>query len=376
MTEGDIAAMPFAPNYRITPQAASALMAIEAARVEVDRLPITPQLIAALRESARLLSTHYSTQIEGNRLTAAEVEQVISGKRGIPGRERDAREVSNYYRALEKAEDMAAANRKLRENDIRILHGLVMNGKAKPTEYRDGQNVIRDGGAGGIVYLPPEAHDVPVLMSSLVQWINEAMEERELPAPVIAALAHYQYATIHPYYDGNGRTARLLTTVILHRGGYGLKGIYSLEEYYARNLTGYYEALAVGGSHNYYLGRESADVSGFVDYFCVGMADAFAKVRIRAESTGLPLTSDRSASIRELRPVQRQVLGLFVRNKTVTTNEVARYLDISLRQARDLCGKWVDSGFLSVQNPSKKARAYRLAERFEKQLIGSAPALP
>ena len=53
--------MPFAPNFRITPQAASALMAVEAARVEVDRLPITPQLIAALRESARLLSTHYST---------------------------------------------------------------------------------------------------------------------------------------------------------------------------------------------------------------------------------------------------------------------------------------------------------------------------
>ena len=300
---------------------------------------------------------------------------MISGKRGIPGRERDVREVYNYYRALEKAEDMAAATRSLRENDIRILHGLVIHGKAKPTPYRDGQNVIRDGGTGGIVYLPPEAHDVPGLMSSLLQWINDTMEKGEVPVPVVAALAHYQYATIHPYYDGNGRTARLLTTVILHRGGYGLKGIYSLEEYYAGNLSGYYQGLAVGGSHNYYLGREFADVSGFVEYFCVGMADAFAKVRVRAESAGLPLNSDRTAAIRDLRPGQRQVLGLFVRNKIVTTNEVADYLHISVRLARDLCGKWVEAGFLSVQNPSKKARAYRLAERFEEELIRARPAI-
>ena len=55
-------------------------------------------------------------------------------------------------------------------------------------------------------------------------------------SPVVVALAHYQFATIHPYFDGNGRTARLLTTLILHRSGYGLNGIYSLEEYYAQNL--------------------------------------------------------------------------------------------------------------------------------------------
>jgi Fic family protein len=73
--------------------------------------------------------------------------------------------------------------------------------------------------------------------------------------PIEAGIAHYQYATIHPYYDGNGRTARLLTTLILHLGTYDLKGLYALEEYYARNLKAYYEALTVGPSHNYYMGR-------------------------------------------------------------------------------------------------------------------------
>jgi Fic family protein len=302
-------------------------------------------------------------------LTAAEVERVIAGQGGFPGRERDEREVRNYYRAVEKVEAVAALKRPLRESDIRILHGLVMYGAAKTTAYRDGQNVIREGGSGRIVYLPPEAHDVPVLMRELVEWTNRGIEERKLPVPVIAALAHYQFATIHPYYDGNGRTARLLTTLILHRCGYGLKGIYSLEEYYARNLAGYYGALAAGESHNYYLGRETADVSGFLEYFCVGMADAFAKVHARAKSAGLSAHLDKSALMRELRPMQRRALSLLARSKVVTSNELAKYLGLSPRQGRDLCGKWIEEGFLVIENPSRKARTYRLAQRFEEGLM-------
>jgi Fic family protein len=206
-------------------------------------------------------------------------------------------------------------------------------------------------------------------MRELVEWMNREMEEGNLPVPVIAALAHYQFATVHPYYDGNGRTARLLTSLILHRCGYGLKGIYSLEEYYARNLAGFYDGLAVGESHNYYLGREVAEVSGFVEYFCVGMADAFAKVRARAESAGLSVRPDSSSWMRELRPVQRQVLGLFMQNKVATANEMKEYLGLTSRQMRGLCSKWVAEEFLVIENASRKARSYRLAQRFEERLI-------
>ncbi|OWK45039.1 Fic family protein [Fimbriiglobus ruber] len=96
----------------------------------------------------------------------------------------------------------------INERVIRTVHGLVMTGQAKPTPYRDGQNVIRDNRTASIVYLPPEAKDVPVLMRELVAWNTEALTQQELPIPIVAALAHYQFATIHPYFDGNGRTAR------------------------------------------------------------------------------------------------------------------------------------------------------------------------
>ena len=361
--------MAFEPNYRITPETAKALMVIEASRTSVDRLPVNPKSIASLRESARLLSTHYSTQIEGNRLTLPEVKQVIGGKGGFPGRERDEREVQNYYKAVDKAEGIAALKRPLKETDIQLLQGLAFEGVVKPTPYRDGQNVIRDGASGRIVYMPPEAKEVPALMLELVEWINKEIAADYLPPPLIAALAHYQFATVHPYYDGNGRTSRLLATTILHRCGYGLKGIYSLEEYYARNLTGYYDALAVGPSHNYHLGRAEADVSGFVRYFCEGMADAFVKIVANAEKMGSGSHTDKTELMRELRPVQRQLLGLFVQSKVVSSPEIAGYLGITQRLAREACGKWVTEGFLEIENISKKARSYRLAGRYETGLM-------
>lgn len=67
-------------------------------------------------------------------------------------------------------------------------------------------------------------------MNELADWINWELTRHHWPIPIVAALAHYQFVTIHPWYDGNGRTARLLTTLVLHRGGYGLHGLYSLEE--------------------------------------------------------------------------------------------------------------------------------------------------
>lgn len=139
----------FAPNFSISTKTANALVRIEAVRQRIDFLPIHPSILLSLRESAKLHSTHYSTVIEGNRLTHEQVEQVVAKSQHFPGRERDEAEVKGYYAAIHELE---------------------------------------------------------------------------------ATVAHCQFATIHPSNDGNGRTARLLTNLILHLGGYDLKGLYSLED--------------------------------------------------------------------------------------------------------------------------------------------------
>ena len=354
----------FHPTFRITPRISSALMQIEACRQAVNDLPIDATVLQHLRETAALATTHFSTQIEGNRLTLPQVRAVIKGER-FPGRERDETEVRNHFRALEMMEMLADRKGQVKEDDIKRLHGLVMTGRDKSSPYRLAQNVIREAASGGIVYLPPEAKDAPGLMRDLVRWINAELKTGELPVPIIAGLAHYQFATIHPYLDGNGRTARLLTTLILRKTGYGLKGIYSLDEHYAKSLAAYYAALSVG-THNYYDGRAGADVTQFVGYFCAGMADAFSKVRLAAAQAGKAALSDQSATLRDLDPRQRRLLALFGKQGSATAAEMATHLKMSPRTLVQLCRDWVADGFLEYQNAARKNRSYRLGERYHK----------
>lgn len=341
-------------------------MRIERARQAVHDLPITASILASLRETARLYSTHYSTMIEGNRLTQEQVSQVVGRHEHFPGRERDEKEVLGYYAALEKAEAIVGTGTTVSETHIRTLHALVMADgrlKVKPTPYRDGQNVIRDSRSRGIVYMPPEAKDVGSLMNELIGWIGSPAAVA-LPCPIRAGIAHYQFATIHPYYDGNGRSARLLTTLILHLGGYDLKGLYSLEEYYARDLGAYYEALTIGPSHNYYEGRAAADITKWVDYFCEGVAESFESVRRRAQDAARMGATDSSQALRRLDPRQRKVLGLFRDTELITSRDVEKLFAISQRTARNLLAAWTQSGFLTVADPAKKTRRYALGEDF------------
>ncbi len=359
--------MEFNPIYFVSTTTARNLMRIEAVCQKFIHLPLTLTMQHRLRETARLASTHYSTEIEGNRLTLEQAREVVQAEAHYAGRERDEQEVLGYYQALDAVEEFSARQKPISEKLIKQLHALVM-GKGrknlKPSEYRTGQNVIRESGSRRIVYMPPEAKDVTALMAQLVEWINASML-RDLPVPLIAGIAHYQFATIHPYYDGNGRTARLLTTCIMHLGGYDLKGFYSLEEYYAKNLADYYAALTMGPSHNYYMGRAEADITPWVDYFCEGAVEAFEAVCKQAEQEANAGRPDTSSIFRSLDARQRKALTLFAQSDWIVSADVAQLFGIQSRTASELCRKWCESGFLEPLTTARKNRRYRLAENLK-----------
>ena len=366
--------IPWQPRYTLTSTIARCLMDIEAARAVVEHTPLTPDVRDELRRRARLRSTHYSTRIEGNRLTLAEAQQVIEKqKTQFHGRERDVREVRNYWNALLRVEEWAARKAPLTEDLIRKLHALVEKGpRARPTPYRDGQNVIRDSASGGLVYLPPEAHDVPALMAALVEWASRA-EKDGVPTPLIAALIHYQFVTIHPYYDGNGRTARLLATFILQRGGYGLSGFFSLEEHHARDLDAYYHSLAVHPHHNYYDGRAEADLTAWLEYFMTTLTDVFVAARTEALELAGQGVQVEPEELRRLDHRAQVVLGLFNRRDQIKAMHVAEALGLSPRMARVLLREWVEAGWLEIIDPSNRNRAYGLSAKY-RQYIGNVPA--
>lgn len=357
----------FEPKFSITNTIANNLLEIERVKEGIKSLPINPKLLNSLRETAKLSTIHYSTQIEGNRLTKEEVKDIIGSKKVVSntGRVRDEKEIKGYYAALDYIEKLAKTKSPITEDNIKYIHALVTGGgstNVKGTEYREGQNVITDSATGNIVYMPPEAKDVADLMKKFVKWINT---QNDIPVPIIASIIHYQFVTIHPYFDGNGRTARLLTTLALQKNGYDLKGIYSLEEYYAKDIQGYYEAINIGKSHNYYLGREEADITKWVEYFINGMAIAFKSVYNKAKEQ--KTSKDEIKILRELDTKQRQILNLFETQKYVTSKDIADFFKFSPRSARQLASDWVNIGFLIATGEGRQ-RKYKLDEKFERIL--------
>jgi Fic family protein len=350
-------------KYSFTAEMIRHLQAIERARAEVGLIILPPAVAEDLRLQARVRSTHFSTRIEGNRLTLEEAGQVALEGKKFPGRERDTLEVKHYFQALAQVETWVDENKPITEERICQLHALIYAGKRKATPYRDGQNVIRDSG-GGIVYLPPESKDVPGLMKEITDWIQRS--ENEQPIPVIAGIAHYQFVTIHPFYDGNGRTARALATWILYRGGYDLGKFYALEEFYARDLEGYYNALQVHPDHNYYEGRAFAEMTSWLEYFIKGMSAVFDSVAGEVRSRSLKPDEQFDKTLRKLDRRARIVLGLFSRQETITANDVARTLGLSPRQARELLGEWREAGWLEVGDSARKSRHYHLAAEYRR----------
>lgn len=356
--------MPMTYKFDLTPSIVRHLQTIERVR-ETVRLSVLPPAVAeVLRLQANIRSTHYSTLIEGNRLTLKETEMAVQQGRQFPGRERDVQEVERYYQALQQMERWVEGGQAITEGRVRKLHAILYSGRrAKPTAYRDGQNLIRESG-GNIVYMPPEAIDVPGMMKELVNWLHK--ESKEMPIPVVAGVAHYQFETIHPFFDGNGRTGRMLTTWVLYQAGYDLGKFYSLEEFYAQDLKSYYDALATHPNHNYYFGRNEADITSWLDYFLKGMSVVFERVaeEIRSEMIEDEFDQDIMALLRTLGHRARRVLGLFRTQEFIQSSEAASLLGISVRQTRDLLSGWVIDGWLEVADPSKRGRKYRLVDAY------------
>ena len=112
---------------------------------------------------------------------------------------------------------------------------------------------VYDSASREVEYIPPEHNEINNLLEELVKYVNTT-DDHPL---IVAAAVHYQLVTIHPFEDGNGRTARLISGYILDINGYGFSGIGSLEEYFAYNITEYYESLQMGLPVNYYSGRNN-----------------------------------------------------------------------------------------------------------------------
>lgn len=363
--------MDFHPRFSYSHAMVRHLGLIESARAVVSVLPLPPDQELRLRQTARQRATRHSTRIEGNTLNSQEVGQAVMavGKTQTEMQQ----EVRNYWRALEWIEEQLEANRQPSEEYIRELHSIILvrgtGRRGVRSDYRRDECPVVDSATGRIDYAPPMPRDVPVLMRDLVKWWRSD-EAAALSGPVRAGLLAHRFVSIHPFGDGNGRTARALATTELWRSGYDMRGFLSLEEHYTADLNAYYDNLQMRLPVNFYDGRHDPDHSQWLGYFLATMASAAHNLEQLAVSLYAP--EQREAPPWEsLRRVQQQLLNrLLLRGleesaaaMAFSPGDMVEWFGISANTARDWLAKWRDEGFVQPLRPdAERVRAYVLTK--------------
>lgn len=366
----------YQPVFRTTTAIIKYLGKIEAAREIVENIDLPLDLEREFRWNAAAKMTHYSTKIEGNRLTLKQTKELLVGQE-IVAREIDKREAINYYDCLEFIQQVAKTGAPITEKLIKKIHFVIqrgiLTGKLRG-EYREARNAIYDSRTRKPVYFPPEANDVAGLMRSFAEWFSH---DRETHPILKAGIAHYQFVTIHPFMDGNGRTARALVTLVLYREKYDLKRFYSLEEYYSEDLKGYYDAL-----HNcqglHYYNNPNPDITLWLEYFLKGVAIVFEEVKDRALAVTkkyLPARSKKDMELlQKIGPREKRVLAYFRKNMQLRTNKICTLFHVKERAARDLLAMWIEYGLIVKQGTGRRNAYYILSADY-RQLIGEGKTL-
>lgn len=267
----------FKPRFTITNAIISDLTLIERARGFLEAATLSEDWVRAMGARALLLEAHHTTHIEGTRLTIDQAEQLLAGKPVPEADPDDVQELLNYRRAFEFVTEYLKGGEVISEGLIREIHKQlaagVRGGSAAPGEYRKVQNYVVNSATGDIVYTPPPAQDVPILMAELVAWMKHS---GDIHPVLTSGIAQYQLVHIHPFLDGNGRTSRLLSTICLYRAGYDFKRLFSVSEYYDRDRTTFYQTIES-------VRERGMDLTGWLEFFVVGLSSQLGEVRRRSE---------------------------------------------------------------------------------------------
>ena len=348
--------MSFAPRFTVSHAITAALTRIERARGFLEAAKLSEQWIRRMGDRALVLEAHHTTHIEGTRLTLEQSERLWAGERVPEADPDDARELLNYREAFDFVSQYLGSGGPVTESLVREIHKRlvegVRGGSAAPGEYRRVQNYVVNSATKEVVYTPPPAHDVPILMQELVAWLNA---ERAVHPVLASGIAQFQLVHIHPFLDGNGRTSRLLSTLCLYRAGYDFKRLFTISEYYDRDRPAFYRAIQS-------VRERDLDLSEWLEYFTEGLATQLAEVKARGERA---IRRDVLAREHGLSDRQALALGHVLEHGRLTIQEYSALCPEANRRTlqRDL-KTMVDKGLLREwgTGPTDPTRHYRLAE--------------
>ena len=362
----------YQPKFSITNNLLTYISRIESAKAVINHSPLVPAWEARFRSDALTKSVHFGTKIEGNELSAEQADKVVKlenvsdtkqimVKTGIMARERDIQEVLNYRNVLAWIDEQShlSQDQVFSKHTLMSLHRLTTQGlieQAYVATYRDKQVIVQSASEGGVVFRPPVAVEVPYLVEDFFSW-GKAQATAGMHPVLRAAITHYQLVYIHPFIEGNGRTARGMATLLLYTLDYDFKRFFSLEQYFDNDVEGYYQALlSVQQSAD-------ADMTYWLEYFWYGVALEIDKIQRQVERLSKDLKLKKQLG-KQVALSERQIilLELFQQKDELTSGDAQEVLphisvDTILRDLKDL----MEKGVIEKQGVTKGV-TYRLKE--------------
>jgi Fic family protein len=292
-----------------------------------------------------------SSRIEGTQ-TAID-EALLSEDQIQPEKRDDWREVRNYIDAvnisIKELENLPLSNRLLRKTHEILMSGVRGEHK-NPGEFRTTQNWIGGSNLSDAVFIPPHPSEVPDLMGDMEKfWHNEGVT---VPHLVRIALAHYQFETIHPFSDGNGRIGRLMIPLYLVSHGLLAKPSLYLSDFFERNRASYYDALM--------RVRMSNDMIHWVRFFLTGMAETAAKGRdvFRQVLQLRTKVEHEVLALGKRAPLARQALNHLYKKPMTTAGDLATALNVSTPTINALLRELIAKGVLTEITGQLRRRVY------------------
>lgn len=351
----------YSPKFTISNAVLKNIGTIEACKEVVENAPIIPGYERQFREDALIRTVHHGTHIEGNDLSRDQAEKVIVGggsetqaeivgqKVNVVARDRDIQEIINYRAVMEQVDKIFQEHKddqlRYSERQIKDIHKLTVHRLVDTDaagDYRKTQVVLRDSRTGEVTFRPPPAVELPYLMEDFISWAN-SREGHDVHPVIRAAIAHYALAAIHPFVEGNGRTARAFATLIMFSEGYDIKRLFSLEEYFDRDAEAYYSTLITTSNQSKDLNER--DLTSWIEYFTQGLSIELVRVRDRVRKLSIDariktkrgqqvLLSDRQITIVEYLSDNQKATMSVLRNVFSMISE-----DTVLRELQDLVKK-------------------------------------
>ena len=345
--------MKYQPKYTITEKIKDNLFEIEKIKDQIRGKRILPEAEASIRLRASVESIHSSTSIEGNPLNVNEVRAIVASDKVLTREEYAEIEVQNYKKALDYIDVRRHGDFEITFDDILELHRIITDRLLDKT--RNGKirknPVYVENEQHEVLYTAVEPDVIEIELAKLIDWIKES--QFNIHPVIIAAIIHFRMAVIHPFADGNGRTARALTSLYLALNQYDSNGSLVLDSYYAEDRKAYYSILKLVNGKNYQTSSK-ADLTPWIEYFVKGFLTSLHVLDAEIRILNLAIFGEKTNFLdRE----DQDVLNYVLKFGSISISEAEAIMpEIHRRSVQRRMKKLVDNGYLKVVGEARDVR--------------------